>query len=44
MKSAIAGLVVVVLLGVLGMSALVVNNTSAPAVRVAGDIGPGQNG
>ncbi len=44
MKSALVGFVVVVLLGVFGVTALAVNNASVPAVRVAGDIAPGGNG
>ncbi len=40
MKNAIAWLVVVVLLGVFGVTALAVNSASAPVVRVAGDIPP----
>ncbi len=43
MKTAIAGFVVVVLLGVFGVTALAVNSASVPAVRVAGDIVPGGN-
>ncbi len=44
MKSAIAGFVVVLLLGVFGVTALAVNTASVPSVRVAGDILPGGNG
>ncbi len=43
MKTAIAGFVVVVLLGVFGVTALALNSASVPAVRVAGDILPGGN-
>ncbi len=43
MKSAIAGLVVVVLLGLVGVTALAVNSASVPAIRVAGDIPPDGN-
>ncbi len=44
MKIAIAGFVLVVLLGVVGTTALTQRSSVAPLVRIAGDIGPDSHG